>query len=117
VPRAAESSRARGNTVDGSSAARVQTRNGRARAPNCEQVDIKSGRRGTFGPGSFSVPESPNRRVEEGRRLPVHRLRRFDPPFAATHIQPSSHATLPRLPLSSDRLKQTAVRGATASAG
>ena len=48
-------------TVDGSSAARVQT----GRAAGAEQVDIKSGRRGTFGPGSFSVPESPNRRVEE----------------------------------------------------
>ena len=48
-------------TVDGSSAARVQTA-GRGRRTGRH---LKSGRRGTFGPGSFSVPESPNRRVEE----------------------------------------------------
>ena len=66
MPRAAESSRA-GNTVDddGRRKQRCTRANGRARGAPGEQVDIKSGRRGTFGPGSFSVPESPNRRVEE----------------------------------------------------
>lgn len=68
MPRAAESSRA-GNTVDddGRRKQRCTARAicKRAAGAGAEQVDIKSRRRGTFGPGSFSVPESPNRRVEE----------------------------------------------------
>ncbi len=73
MPRAAESSRA-GNTVDDDGRRKQRCTRAickRAAGAGAEQVDIKSRRRGTFGPGSFSVPESPNRRVEEASGTPL----------------------------------------------
>ena len=68
MPRAAESSRA-GNTVDArrrkQRCTRANAKRPGARARRTGRQIQERPRRGTFGPGSFSVPESPNRRVEE----------------------------------------------------